>query len=166
MQFTCGRMLHNNHSRLFYLKFIARTKHFNSLEFSLSYLYLFFLLRLYLLSDMPISEHLYLCIDIPLNFLHGTDYSLFGGAESLSEGRHVCGRSPRRVYPASGCDSQYDSHAFPAPPQDPKDFLWLMTEEPHRSRRTAIMKAHPEVFSLTHYFSATDVLVGCKTNGA
>ena len=30
-------------------------------------------------------------------------------------------------------------------PQDPHDFLWIMTEEPHRSRRTAIMKAHPEV---------------------
>ena len=30
-------------------------------------------------------------------------------------------------------------------PQDPSDFLWLMTEEPHRSRRKAIMKAHPEV---------------------
>ena len=34
---------------------------------------------------------------------------------------------------------------YPAPPQDPKDFLWLMTEEPHRTRRLAIMKAHPEV---------------------
>lgn len=31
------------------------------------------------------------------------------------------------------------------PPQDGTDFLWMMTEEPHRSRRKAIMKAHPEV---------------------
>jgi len=33
------------------------------------------------------------------------------------------------------------------PPQDGTDFLWMMTEEPHRSRRKAIMKAHPEVSS-------------------
>lgn len=25
------------------------------------------------------------------------------------------------------------------------DFLWMTTEEPHRSRRIAILKAHPEV---------------------
>ena len=31
------------------------------------------------------------------------------------------------------------------PPQDHSDFLWQMNEEPHRSRRMAIMKAHPEV---------------------
>ncbi|KDN37239.1 hypothetical protein K437DRAFT_251995 [Tilletiaria anomala UBC 951] len=30
-------------------------------------------------------------------------------------------------------------------PQDESDFLWLLTEEPHRTRRQAIMKAHPEV---------------------
>jgi hypothetical protein len=29
--------------------------------------------------------------------------------------------------------------------KDPDDFLWIMTEEPHRSRRKAILKAHPEV---------------------
>ncbi len=29
--------------------------------------------------------------------------------------------------------------------QDETDFLWLLTEEPHRTRRAAIMKAHPEV---------------------
>ncbi|GAA5954156.1 hypothetical protein JCM3765_005307 [Sporobolomyces pararoseus] len=34
------------------------------------------------------------------------------------------------------------------PPQDGTDFLWMMTEEPHRSRRKAIMKAHPEVTKL------------------
>ncbi|GAA5827069.1 hypothetical protein JCM5353_001859 [Sporobolomyces roseus] len=34
------------------------------------------------------------------------------------------------------------------PPQDGSDFLWMMTEEPHRSRRKAIMKAHPEVTKL------------------
>ena len=38
-----------------------------------------------------------------------------------------------------------DVRAYTAPAKDPKDFLWLMTEEPHRSRRMAILKAHPEV---------------------
>lgn len=38
-----------------------------------------------------------------------------------------------------------DASAHSVPPKDPKDFLWLMTEEPHRSRRMAILKAHPEV---------------------
>lgn len=55
-------------------------------------------------------------------------------------------RSPRRVFAASeGNEKERNAYAYPSPPQDPKDFLWLMTEEPHRSRRMAIMKAHPEV---------------------
>lgn len=33
-------------------------------------------------------------------------------------------------------------------PQEQADFLWLLTEEPHRSRRQAILKAHPEVRKL------------------
>ncbi|KAI9629888.1 hypothetical protein KEM48_012523 [Puccinia striiformis f. sp. tritici PST-130] len=32
--------------------------------------------------------------------------------------------------------------------QDPNDWLWQMTEEPHRSRRRAILKDHPEVRKL------------------
>jgi hypothetical protein len=35
-----------------------------------------------------------------------------------------------------------------APPAEP-DFLWMYTEEPHRSRRMAILKAHPEVSGYT-----------------
>lgn len=31
------------------------------------------------------------------------------------------------------------------PQQDHDDFFWTYTEEPHRSRRQAIIKAHPEV---------------------
>ena len=49
-------------------------------------------------------------------------------------------------------------------PQDPSDFLWLMTEEPHRSRRMAIMKAHPEV-SFDHLFlfsSCVSSLLDCS----
>lgn len=33
-------------------------------------------------------------------------------------------------------------------PHDGQDFLWLLTEEPHRSRRQAILKAHPEIKTL------------------
>jgi hypothetical protein len=29
-----------------------------------------------------------------------------------------------------------------------KDFFWTYTEEPHRTRRQAIIKAHPEVIIL------------------
>lgn len=38
----------------------------------------------------------------------------------------------------------------PAPQQDSHDFLWTYTEEPHRTRRLAIIKAHPEVTPLLH----------------
>ncbi|KIM42089.1 hypothetical protein M413DRAFT_444558 [Hebeloma cylindrosporum] len=78
------------------------------------------------------------------------NYSLFGGAESLTEGRVPTlktTRSPRRVFSAEeGTKGGHDGHMVA--PQDPKDFLWLMTEEPHRTRRMAIMKAHPEVTKL------------------
>ncbi|KIP11901.1 hypothetical protein PHLGIDRAFT_99020 [Phlebiopsis gigantea 11061_1 CR5-6] len=70
------------------------------------------------------------------------DYSLHGGAESLSEGR-----PPRRTVIVSPSKDD-DGHSKFGPPQDTSDFLWLMTEEPHRSRRMAIMKAHPEVTKL------------------
>jgi hypothetical protein len=68
------------------------------------------------------------------------DFSYYGGAESLSEGK----RSPRRTVIASPTEAD-DGVSHPAPPQDPSDFLWLMTEEPHRTRRMQILKAHPEV---------------------
>lgn len=71
-----------------------------------------------------------------------SDFSYFGGAESLNEGR-----SPRRTVVVKPTSID-DGVSHPAPPQVPKDFLWLMTEEPHRSRRAAIMKAHPEVVKL------------------
>lgn len=67
------------------------------------------------------------------------DYSYFGGAESFQEGR-----SPRRTVVVSPSVKD-DGKTHFGPPQNPSDFLWLMTEEPHRSRRMAIMKAHPEV---------------------
>ncbi|GAA5972949.1 hypothetical protein JCM11641_000335 [Rhodosporidiobolus odoratus] len=44
-------------------------------------------------------------------------------------------------------------------PQDGTDFLWQLTEEPHRSRRRAIMKAHPEVTKLMGYEPLTKYVV-------
>ncbi|KAI0360427.1 dihydroceramide delta-4-desaturase [Trametes cingulata] len=70
------------------------------------------------------------------------DFSYFGGADSLDEGR-----SPRRTAVPSPT-AEDDGKSYPGPPQDPTEFLWLMTEEPHRTRRMAIMKAHPEVTKL------------------
>ncbi|KAF9239273.1 dihydroceramide delta(4)-desaturase [Melanogaster broomeanus] len=52
-----------------------------------------------------------------------------------------------------------DDQSYPGPPQDPTDFLWLMTEEPHRSRRMAIMKAHPEVTKLMGHEPLTKFVV-------
>ena len=81
---------------------------------------------------------------ISLSYLKTTDFSLFGGAESFLEGK----QSHRRTFPRNG---DVDNDVYPGPPQHPTDFLWLMTEEPHRSRRMAIMKAHPEVCAIVVY---------------
>ncbi|KAF5383073.1 hypothetical protein D9615_005064 [Tricholomella constricta] len=80
------------------------------------------------------------------------NFSLFGGADSLTEGK----RSPRRTFLPNG---DANTSVYPAPPQDPSDFLWLMTEEPHRTRRMAIMKAHPEVTKLMGYEPLTKYVV-------
>ncbi|KZT28035.1 hypothetical protein NEOLEDRAFT_1176199 [Neolentinus lepideus HHB14362 ss-1] len=85
------------------------------------------------------------------------DFSLFGGAESLTEGKKSK-RSPRRTVVVSPTEKD-DGTSYPGPPQDPTDFLWLMTEEPHRSRRMAIMKAHPEVTKLMGHEPLTKYVV-------
>ncbi|KAF8804598.1 dihydroceramide delta(4)-desaturase [Phlegmacium glaucopus] len=82
------------------------------------------------------------------------NFSLFGGAESFEE----CKRSPRRTFTAQE-KGAVDRYVYPAPPQDPKDFLWSMTEEPHRTRRMAIMKAHPEVTKLMGHEPLTKYVV-------
>jgi len=81
---------------------------------------------------------------VPQGAVSEVDFSYFGGAESLLEGKR---RSPRRTTITSPT-AKDDGTSYPAPPQDPSDFLWLMTEEPHRTRRMALMKAHPEVTKL------------------
>lgn len=81
------------------------------------------------------------------------DFSYFGGADSLNEGR-----APRRT--AIACSTAADDgKSYAGPPQDPSDFLWLLTEEPHRSRRAAIMKAHPEVVKLMGHEPLTKWIV-------
>lgn len=90
------------------------------------------------------------------------DFSLFGGAETLPPSY------PSQTSASSASDSSSDNEndledieerkagraGDPWLPnkvqQDPVDFLWTMTEEPHRTRRKAILKAHPEV-SLTKF---------------
>src|SRR5882757_4764535 len=92
------------------------------------------------------------------------DFSLLGGAESLSapEPKQAPWLPRRTKIP----HPQNVQNVYGSTPQDPSDFLWLMTEEPHRSRRKAIMKAHPEVSidspSVSFLFSA--VPCHCKSH--
>lgn len=65
-----------------------------------------------------------------------------GGAERLPEDKQSPTWLPRRTHLPPTLNPQ---DVYGSKPQDPSDFLWLMTEEPHRSRRMTIMKAHPEV---------------------
>ncbi|KAJ7201692.1 dihydroceramide delta(4)-desaturase [Mycena pura] len=85
------------------------------------------------------------------------DFSLFGGAESLSEGKPAA-RSPRRTAVTRPTE-QDDGTAHIRPPQNPSDFLWLMTEEPHRTRRMEILKSHPEVTKLMGHEPLTKYVV-------
>lgn len=41
-----------------------------------------------------------------------------------------------------------EEHAEPSFENDHNRFFWTYTEEPHRTRRMAIIKAHPEVLRL------------------
>ncbi|KAG9311689.1 dihydroceramide delta(4)-desaturase [Chiua virens] len=67
-------------------------------------------------------------------------------------------RSPRRTVVPSPTISD-NGKAHPGSPQNPADFLWLMTEEPHRSRRMEIMKAHPDVVKLMGHEPLTKYVV-------
>ena len=83
------------------------------------------------------------------------DFSLFGGAEILPPSHENASTSsddetssnssstePSKKYERAG-----EEWAPRKVTQNPNDWLWQMTEEPHRSRRKAILKAHPEVSS-------------------
>lgn len=118
-----------------------------------------------------------------------TDYSLFGGAEtpfpptdveplatpalSMDETSSVSSEeqvitTPRLTTPPASAELRQrhktsttasQPKASTTVPEDPNDFLWIMTEEPHRSRRKAILKAHPEVRKLMGHTRATLPLV-------
>ena len=83
----------------------------------------------------------------------GVDFSLFGGAEILppshESGTTSSDDESSSVSSASEPSKKYKLAGEEWAPrkvtQDPNDWLWQMTEEPHRSRRKAILKAHPEV---------------------
>ncbi|KAG8885367.1 hypothetical protein FRB97_001442 [Tulasnella sp. 331] len=90
-----------------------------------------------------------------------TDFSLFGGAESLPP--VPAAATEQQLKPTS---SRYrtvvHSKTLPEPKRarlDPTDFLWLMSEEPHRSRRAAILKSHPEVTKLMGHEPLTKYIV-------
>ncbi|KAJ7138435.1 dihydroceramide delta(4)-desaturase [Mycena crocata] len=85
------------------------------------------------------------------------DFSLFGGAESLNEGKKAT-RTPRRTT-VTRATAEDDGSAHIAPPQNPSDFLWIMTEEPHRTRRMEILKSHPEVTKLMGHEPLTKYVV-------
>lgn len=88
----------------------------------------------------------------------GVDFSLYGGAEILppsslsltSSGSSTASSDDESVETEESV-SKYArageewAPKVVSPPQDPNDWLWMMTEEPHRTRRKAILKAHPEV---------------------
>lgn len=94
-------------------------------------------------------------------FVNGApDFSLFGGAEILPPSLSLPSGSRSSSSVSSSDDdptlseSEDGAKELPGmrwapklvqPVQDRNDWLWLMTEEPHRSRRKAILKAHPEV---------------------
>ena len=50
---------------------------------------------------------------------------------------------PQRTAAGSKTAPQAKEQAAPTDKQD--DFFWTYTEEPHATRRQAIIKAHPEV---------------------
>lgn len=73
------------------------------------------------------------------------DWSYYGGAEALEPSDEVRRRAAASKEPVDG--RPWMPHISDKPqPQD--DFLWLLTEEPHRTRRMAILHAHPEVRTL------------------
>ena len=53
-------------------------------------------------------------------------------------------KTPKQRKSAATKNSGKES-AKDAAPADANDFFWTYTEEPHRTRRIAIIKSHPEV---------------------
>lgn len=73
------------------------------------------------------------------------DWSLYGGNETLP---------PTSNVPGAKWMPKAAKQAMPA-----DDFLWALNEEPHRTRRTAILKAHPEIRKLMGHEPLTKYVV-------
>nr|CDI53510.1 related to dihydroceramide delta(4)-desaturase [Melanopsichium pennsylvanicum 4] len=58
---------------------------------------------------------------------------------------------PNAIRAASATDGKPWLPAIVSTESQPNDFLWMHTEEPHRSRRMAILKAHPQIKRLMGY---------------
>jgi sphingolipid 4-desaturase/C4-monooxygenase len=101
------------------------------------------------------------------------DFSLFGGAESFppTAVNASCASSDCSSVAQLSDDESVAAHLVHGRPQaqwqpqkvpvDPNDWLWVHTEEPHRSRRKAILAAHPEVRNVL-----PSALVGCTAGSA
>ncbi|KAM0752137.1 hypothetical protein T439DRAFT_324218 [Meredithblackwellia eburnea MCA 4105] len=97
------------------------------------------------------------------------DWSLYGGAETINPALLTPDISSASATPSSSSVSSEDeddqaastqlnqAYKLPGekwapkqvnPPQSHDDWLWMMTEEPHRTRRKAILAAHPEIKTL------------------
>ncbi|KAL7415068.1 dihydroceramide delta(4)-desaturase [Mrakia frigida] len=121
--------------------------------------------------------------------LDPTDFSLFGGADSPSPPSSTSSppsdgteESSDEVAPSSTTEASLRKRSVPGAIKkdnsgklgggtedddehsrvyglEQTDFLWVMTEEPHRSRRLEILKAHPEITKLMGYTRTTKYLV-------
>lgn len=76
------------------------------------------------------------------------DWSLYGGEERI-HGANDKAAKGRKWMP------RVSEEPIPS-----DDFLWSLNEEPHRTRRMAIMKAHPEVKRLMGYEPLTKYVAG------
>ena len=70
------------------------------------------------------------------------DHSLFPIAKMSSATSATVTKTPKQRKGTSGKNSLEAKAA-----KDANDFFWTYTEEPHRTRRMAIIKAHPEVIA-------------------
>ncbi|WFD03103.1 hypothetical protein MOBT1_001792 [Malassezia obtusa] len=78
------------------------------------------------------------------------DWSLYGGTEEVTPGKHT----PSEPIPGRPWMPRVSDKPIPD-----DDFLWALNEEPHRTRRMAILKAHPEVKKLMGHEPLTKYVV-------